>query len=143
MASKFEFKVNTDTIKKINCLINEKNISQEIITDTLDSAINKLWETAYTNQSMLRVEKVDIEVTPKKDHKKEITAILGKEKTYSAIKIYKSWLGISDGLYQFKGSSNLFPVSWFLIKTKKNNKYMKYIKYSAASVATILIFLLA
>ena len=67
------------------------------------TAINKLWETAYTKQSMLNVEKVSIEVTPKKEHKKEIADILGKKKTYSAIKIYKSWLGISDGLYQFKG----------------------------------------
>jgi len=140
MASKFEFKVDTDTIKKINCLINDKNISHDTIKDTIGAAINKLWETAYTEQSMLNVEKVSIEVAPKKEHKKEITTILGKKKTYSAIKIYKSWVGISDGLYQFKGSTSLFPTSWFLTETKKNKKY---IKHSVAGIVTIVILLLA
>ena len=140
MASKFEFKVDTDTIKKINCLINDKDVSQDTIKDTIGAAINKLWETAYAKQSMLDVEKVSIEVTPKSEHKKEIAAILGKKKTYSAIKIYKSWLGISDGLYQFKGSPNLFPISWFLTETKKNKKY---IKHSVAGITTIILLLLA
>ena len=143
MASKLEFKVNPDTIKKINCLIDEKKVSQDTITDSIDAAISKLWEMAYTEQSMLHVEDVDIEVTPKKEHKKEVASILGKKKSYSAVKIYKSWLGISDGLYQFKYSTNLFPASWFLVKTKNPKKYVKYLKYSAASAATILIFLLA
>ena len=140
MASKLEIKVDTDTMNKINALIKEKNISPDRISDTIGSAINKLWEMVYTKQTMLRVEKVDISVTPKSSYKKEVSLILGKKKTYTAIKIYKSWLGISDGLYKFKGSDNLFPSSWFVVTTKKNKKF---IKPSVAGVATIVLLLLA
>jgi hypothetical protein len=50
---------------------------------------------------------------PKSEYYETVKNLTGHEGPYTAVKTYKSWIGLSEGIYQLKNSNVFAPVSWF------------------------------
>lgn len=115
MASKQEIKVNPNTMKQISEILDENPEGQKLIKEALVGAIEKLWGSiCQPKTTLLFVETNEFNIKPKPEYCDLVKSMTGSDGPYTAIKTCKSWVGLSDGVYQIKDTNSLIPVSWFV-----------------------------
>lgn len=132
-------KVNTETLTKLEELASKHSLENKEI---IEKAVHDYWQKLCVEKSLVTFETIDnLQVVPKKEYRKIVKNIIGAEGPYQVEGLYKSWLGISEGMYKL--SSTSLPACWFEPKKSGLNK-MATVAFICASViqSGVLLFLL-
>lgn len=103
--------------------IDPKN--QEIVKQAIVDAIDNLHSKITKGEvSLLLTDDAEFEICPKSEFKQFMFDITGQKGPYKVTKTYKSWVGISDGVYEIENCDKYIPVSW-CIRSQKNRDCLK------------------
>lgn len=103
--------------------IDPKN--QEIVKQAIVDAIDNLHSKITKGEvSLLLTDDTEFEIRPKSEFKQFMFDITGQKGPYKVTKTYKSWVGISDGVYEIENCAKYIPVSW-CIRSQKNRDCLK------------------
>lgn len=107
-----EIRVDTKTINQITDIIERDPQGHELIQEELKDTINKLWSNICSPKTaLILTDETIVEISPKPEYQQMIKQLTGNDGPYTANKTYKSWVGLSEGIYSVENV--LIPASWF------------------------------
>jgi hypothetical protein len=135
----------TETLNKVDEILKIDPESQEIVKQAIVEAIDKLHSKMINGDvHLLLTDDSEFDITPKNEFKQFMYDVTGKKGPYQVIKTYKSWVGISDGVYEIEDCDKYIPVSWCskTSKSKINLKVFSAFLATCSILQSILIILL-
>jgi hypothetical protein len=116
-------KVTTKALQQVEEILETSPNAKETLETTIIEAIDRLYNrTISQTPQLLLVDDEKFTVAPKAEHKAFMADITGKKGPYQVVKTYKSWVGMSDGVYQIEDCDKFVPVSWFEKQAARNNR---------------------
>lgn len=117
-----KIKTDTETLLQIKELVEFSNNASEEINQAIIEAIEKLHKKTFNDQpTLILVDSKQFDIKPKKEYKKFLLDLTGVKGPYKVTKTYKSWVGLSEGVYEIEGCDKLIPVSWCNTKSSNNS----------------------
>jgi hypothetical protein len=114
-----KLKTETETLSQIKEIVSADPKGQDLVKAAIVDAIATLYtKTMREEPSLLLVEEAAFAISPKQEYKKFMRSLTGKRGPYTVTKQYKSWVGLSEGVYAIEGCDKLVPVSWCKKKTE-------------------------
>jgi len=109
-----EIKVRTKTLEQIAEIVDKNPEGRELVQKGLVEAIDKLWRTVCQPQvKLLLTDSIETNVVAKPEFQEIVETITGTKGPYLAIKSCKSWIGLSEGVYQIQDCESFLPIAWF------------------------------
>lgn len=138
--SSHKIKVKTETLDQIEEILKIDPEGADAVRDAINAAVNKIWlNTCGGGEAMLILTQDErFTVVAKGPYKEKVTELLG-EGPYTVVKSCKSWVGISEGLYQLETEAMPVPASWFEKKSEPKKKEKK----ETSTALTLLMVLLS
>ena len=111
--STHKIRVTTETLDQIEQILAKDPEGAEVVRDAINAAVNKIWLNTCSGgeATLLLTQDENFEVAAKEEFVQQVTAALGKG-PYRVTQSYKSFVGLSDGLYRLEDGQTL-PASWF------------------------------
>jgi len=106
-------KVDIETLEKLNEIVSVNAQSHDSIKNAISNAIDNLWIKTCKNDTLLLIDEEEFAVKPKSDQSQYLKDITGVKGPYMVVKTFKSWVGLSDGVYKLKDCDVFVPVAWF------------------------------
>jgi len=113
--------VSVKAVKQIEEIMQTNPDGYEDIKNAILKAIDKLHNKVHFDTHLLITEEAAFQITPKKEFKQYMLDITGEKGPYNVVKTYKSWVGISDGLYEVENCGKLIPASWCRDRKQKSD----------------------
>ena len=137
-------KVTTKALQQIEEILEIDPNGREVLQTSIVEIINKLHTKATIGEAqLLLVDSKEFTVAPKDEFKASMSSITGRKGPYKVTKTYKSWVGISDGIYEIEDCGRFVPVFWFVKKEEKSRLPLLSILLAIGSILqTGLLFLL-
>lgn len=112
--SSHKIKVTTQTLDQIEEILGKDPEGAEAVRDAINAAVNKIWLNTCGGgeATLILTQDESFSVVAKESHKEKVTELLGAG-PYRVVKSCKSWVGISDGMYQLETQPMPVPASWF------------------------------
>jgi len=109
--------VKSETLKQLDELASQHNLKNREI---IEKAVEDYWTKLCVEKSLLTFEPAeDLWVKPQSQYKKFLLTATREKGPYKVSGTYKSWLGLSEGVYKLEDSNLTVPSYWF--KTQSIN----------------------
>jgi len=111
----------TKTLSQVDEILERDPDGQEAVKQAIIDAIEKLHSKIINGDAhLLLTDTTEFTIRPKKEFKQFMYDVTGEKGPYKVLKTYKSWVGMSDGVYEVENCAKFIPVSW-CEKTSKSN----------------------
>lgn len=103
----------TQTLNQVDEILKIDPEGSETVKQAIVDAIDKLHSKIVNRDtSLLLTDTTEFTIQPKKEFRQFMYDVIGEKGPYKVIKTYKSWIGISDGVYEVENCDKYIPVSW-------------------------------
>lgn len=113
------------TLDQVDELLKIDPENQEVVKQAIVAAIDKLHSKIVDGEvNLVLTDSEEFDVIPKSEFKQFMFDVTGEKGPYKVVKTYKSWIGISEGVYEIENCSKFIPVSW-CNKAKERKDHLK------------------
>jgi hypothetical protein len=113
LGNQVKLKTDTKTLVQIEEILAADPQGQDSIQEAIIDAISKLHTKTLQGEALLLlVDETHFDVSLKKEHRQFMRDLTGRKGPYKVTKTYKSWVGLSEGVYTIEDCDKLIPVSW-------------------------------
>jgi hypothetical protein len=125
------------TLSQVDEILEIDPTNQEAIKQAIEDAINKLHSKIVNGDvHLLLTDATEFNIAPKSEFKQFMYDVTGEKGPYKVVKTYKSWVGISDGVYEIENCPKYIPVSWCK-KTPEKRDHLKVLSVFLAICSVI------
>jgi hypothetical protein len=115
-----ELRVDAQTLAQITDILEKDPNGQDNLQKEIIGTVDKLWQdTCAPKTTLVLIEEASLEVSPRPAYVETLKNLTGTKGPYKVVKTCKSWVGLSEGVYQIAGCPILTPVSWFALPQEK------------------------
>jgi len=134
----------TKTLTQVDEILEMDPEGQETVKQAIIDAIDKLHSKIINGDTnLLLTDNTEFTIRPKKEFKQFMYDVTGEKGPYKVLKTYKSWVGMSDGVYEVENCPKYIPVSWCDKASKSNlNAFSALLAFCSILQSVILILLL-
>jgi hypothetical protein len=110
------------TLSQVDEILEIDPANHEVVKEAIEAAINKLHSKIVNGDvHLLLTDTTEFKVALKSEFKQFMCDVTGEKGPYKVVKTYKSWVGISDGVYEIENCPKYIPVSWCEKATEKRD----------------------
>ena len=136
-----ELRVDARTLSQITDVVEKDPQGQGNLQKAIIETVDKLWkDTCDPKATLVLIEETSLEVSAKPSYQETLKNLTGVDGPYKVVKTCKSWVGLSDGVYQLIDCPIMTPVSWFETPEKKwlaSDPTSRFIMYFLAFMSLI------
>lgn len=135
-----ELRVDSLTLSQIADVVERDPQGQNNLKRVIIESVDKLWrETCEPKTTLVLIDETNLEVLAKPAYQETLKKLTGVDGPYKVTKTCKSWVGLSDGVYQLVDCPILTPVSWFAIPEEKkwSDQTSRFIMYFLALMSLL------
>ena len=135
-----ELRVDALTLSQISDVVEKDPQGQDNLKRVIIESVDKLWrETCEPKTTLVLIDETNLEVLAKPAYQETLKKLTGTDGPYKVTKTCKSWVGLSDGVYQLVDCPILTPVSWFGPSEEKkwSDQTSRFIMYFLALMSLL------
>jgi hypothetical protein len=113
-------KVNEETLKQLTELMELPDQDQcqdqikDEISENISTSIYKVWlKHCKKDTAFIYIDDSSFKISPKEEHQQFLHKLTGNKGPYTVVKTFRSWVGLSDGVYKLENCDKFVPIAWF------------------------------